>query len=156
MARGERVSMTDVAFHAAATGDIRLYDEDHVNESPPDRFPVALRYDDGHLFDEALLREHYRNRALVVRPQRQPREVAYFHLLFAKQDDRFVVPDWPVLPDRFVIRRTGITEDPRLTWRYKLENTVASAAPYVRERLRGRYRDVRKAARRVRRSIAGR
>jgi hypothetical protein len=156
MARAERVSMTDVAFHAAAVGEIRLHDQDHVNESPPDRFPVALRYDDGHLFDEALVREHYRRRALVVRPQLRPREVAYFHLLFAKQDDRFVVPDWPALPRRFVIRRMGITDDPTLTWRYKVSNTLSSAAPYVRARARGRYRDARKGARRIRRSIAGR
>lgn len=148
-ARGERVSMTDVAFDAADTGDIRIYDEDHVNESPTDRFPVALRYEDGHLFDEAPLLERYHDRSLVVRPQLGEREIAYFHLLFAKQDRRFAVPAWQELPDRFVIQRTGVREGCRSSPGYKLANTAGTLAPYARARARERYRRVRRATRRA-------
>jgi FkbM family methyltransferase len=111
-ARSQRVSMTDVVFHAAAVGHLRVFDEDLVVETDPSRLPLRMEYRDGALFDQAPLREHYRNRALVLRPQVGEREVMFFHLLSAKRRPGFDIPAWTELPDRFRIIGSGITQDP--------------------------------------------
>lgn len=108
LARGERVSMTDVVFSEARAGRLRLYDEDHVVESDPRRFPTRLRYERGRLYDEAPVRQCYADRALHVEPQSGSREILFYHLLRAKRDPLFHIPTWSTLPERFAITRAGV------------------------------------------------
>lgn len=106
--RGERVSMTDIVFTTAANGKIRVFDEDYVRETPPGRIPIKMRYERGKLFDDAPVVIRTENGKLSLVPQPEPREIAYFHLIFAKSDPAFHLPDWKTLSDQFVIDRSGV------------------------------------------------
>jgi hypothetical protein len=115
IARGERVSMTDIAFTEAAAGRLALLDEDWCVETPHANLPLLLRYEDGRLFDHAPFRLRYRDRQVRLRPQLGAREVAFYHLIYAKRDPGFHIPDWDALPSRFTITRHGFADDDGIT-----------------------------------------
>ena len=84
-------SFTEAVLRAEAAGDIRVYDEDHIEEGNPQDKPLSLRWIDGVLTDN----------------QRE-REVAYYHLVTAKNSPLFRTPPWKTLPDDFEITSAGI------------------------------------------------
>ena len=99
-ARGEVECITDVVYTAAAGGEVRVYDGDHVIETKPrTEVPhLAITWDGGRLTD-----------AVTRRP------LALFHVHWAKSDSErgdpaFRLPDWEWdgLPERFGITRQGI------------------------------------------------
>lgn len=99
-ARGEVECITDVVYTAAAGGEVRVYDGEHVVETKP-RAEVpwlALTWDGGRLSD-----------AVRGRP------LALFHIHWAKSDaDRgdpaYRLPPWgwDEIPGRFGITRRGV------------------------------------------------
>ena len=109
-ARGERVSFTDCAFSAASEGRIRLYDADHVSEvRPAGKVRLHLRCDAGTLTDLTSHKPLHSPEGMRIVPQ-QPRSLAYYHLLYAKNDSRFHLPAWRTLPHRFVVTGGGVRD----------------------------------------------
>ena len=99
-ARGETECITDVVYTAAAGGEVRVYDGDHVVETKPraEVPDLALLWDRGAL-----------TRATTGRP------LALFHIHWAKSDvergdPAYRLPPWgwDELPERFGITRGGI------------------------------------------------
>ncbi|MEM1042745.1 MAG: DUF6625 family protein [Bacteroidota bacterium] len=92
---GTPESMTDAAMRAVAAGAVCWYDPDHVKESAPYR-SMDVRWEQrdglGRLTDE------------------HARSLAFYHLLFAKDDRRFRIPTWPLgaVPEAFTLTRWGV------------------------------------------------
>ena len=84
-------SFSEVVLREAAAGHLRVYDVSHVNEADPRRYPVAMTWDRGSLYDD-----------------RVGRPLAYYHLVSAKTAPFFRIPTWSSLPETFSIRPSGI------------------------------------------------
>ncbi|WP_404385204.1 DUF6625 family protein [Caenispirillum salinarum] len=137
VARGERTSMSDVVFTAASRGLVRLYDQDHVMEINPRALPVKMRWRNGRLFDESPIYQQYRDLALHIVPQRAPREVLFYHLLFAKQIKSYRIPRWASLPDEFFITNLGVYPSSRApVWDRWRDLAARGAAVALRQRAR--------------------